>query len=113
MMETEKDLIMMYQTTLRNVGLYTSISFAVLGYSRYYRKKDQLYNVYPIIMSIIFLGTSLLITKFLLDDTKYYMKKIKTTTIEKWLIIPRILYYFNLGLLGMSVLTLVREFGFI
>ena len=31
-METERDLLMFYQTTLRNVGLYTSLSFAALGY---------------------------------------------------------------------------------
>ena len=32
---TEKDLIMMYHTTLRNMGLYTSLSMALFGYSRY------------------------------------------------------------------------------
>ena len=33
---TEKDLIMMFHTSLRNMGLYTSLSLALLGYSRYY-----------------------------------------------------------------------------
>ena len=42
--ETGKDLLMFYQTTLRNVGLYTTISFAALGYSRFYRDKSILYS---------------------------------------------------------------------
>ena len=37
----EKDLVMMYHTALRNVGLYTSLSFALLGISRFYRTKKK------------------------------------------------------------------------
>ena len=50
-MKTEKDLFMYFQTALRNVGLYTSISFASLGYSRYYRDKNSIYNLYLILVS--------------------------------------------------------------
>ena len=39
----EKDLVMMYHTALRNIGLYTSLSFALLGISRFYRKKKFVY----------------------------------------------------------------------
>jgi hypothetical protein len=34
---TFKDTLMFYQTSLRNVGLYTSIALALLGVSRFYR----------------------------------------------------------------------------
>ena len=37
----EKELIMMFHTALRNVGLYTSISFALLGISRFYRTNKK------------------------------------------------------------------------
>ena len=47
-----KNLIMFYQTTLRNVGLFTSISFGALGYSRFHRGKSQLYNLMLILLSI-------------------------------------------------------------
>ena len=46
-METEKDLLMFYQTSLRNVGLFTSISLALLGYSRFYRGKNK-YTMWPL-----------------------------------------------------------------
>ena len=41
--ETFKDLIMYYQTSIRNVALTTAVSFAALGYSRFYRGKSKLY----------------------------------------------------------------------
>jgi len=41
-----KEILMFYHTSLRNVGLYTSISLALLGSSRFYRGKgDQIYNI--------------------------------------------------------------------
>ena len=42
--KSEKDVLMYYQTTLRNVGLTTAVSFAALGYSRFYREKSLLYS---------------------------------------------------------------------
>ena len=41
-MDSEKDLLMYYQTSLRNVGLFTSVSLALLSVSRQYRKKTIL-----------------------------------------------------------------------
>ena len=47
---------MYYQTTLRNIGLYTSLSFAALAYSRIYRKKhNNVYNISLILVSLLFL----------------------------------------------------------
>lgn len=40
-MKTEKDLLMYYHTGLRSVGLYTSLSLALLGYSRYFREQHE------------------------------------------------------------------------
>ena len=53
-METEKDILMYFHTTLRNMGLYTSLSFGALGYSRFYRGKSPTYNIYLIIVSLVF-----------------------------------------------------------
>ena len=41
-MQSEKDILMFYQTSLRNVGLYMSISFALLASSRFYRGKNKI-----------------------------------------------------------------------
>ena len=74
---TEKDLIMMYHTTLRNMGLYTSLSMALLGYSRYYRGRGSMvYNVCFIIFSLI--ASSIYVINDIVDvesDKKHPYKK--------------------------------------
>ena len=67
-MNSEKEIIMFYHTTLRNVGLYTSISFALLASSRFYRGKNKIYNIIFIILSLLILLTSILICKYLILD---------------------------------------------
>ena len=103
---TEKDLIMMYHTTLRNMGLYTSLSLALLGYSRYYRGKGSMvYNVAFIIFSLLFMGAAIVIGMYLIQDIEYLLKTIKMGDgdknnhymLRKWLVIPKVI----IGLLGM------------
>jgi len=43
-LQSNKDILMYYQTTIRNVALTTAVSFAALGYSRYYRGKSAMYS---------------------------------------------------------------------
>lgn len=43
--EDKKAALMYFHTSLRNVGLFTTLSFGALGYSRYYRDKIQFYNL--------------------------------------------------------------------
>ena len=85
-MNTEKDLMMYYHTSLRNIGLYTSLSFAALGYSRFYRGKDNnIYNISLISASIAFLSISLYINYHLIEDFKLYQKNIQSKNVNKWL----------------------------
>ena len=107
-MSSEKELIMFYQTTLRNVGLYTSISLAALGYSRFYRGKNRLYNVAFILISLALLSVSIYIARLLLLDINDSRTN-DMMMIKKWI---QILYYIIginciVGLFG--VLTLYRE----
>ena len=55
----------LYNTQIRNVGLYLSISLALLGYSRYYRGKDDnvsdVYDLSFILLSLVFMCISLFI----------------------------------------------------
>ncbi|MGA1047442.1 MAG: hypothetical protein ACO3UU_05490 [Minisyncoccia bacterium] len=36
---------MYYHTTIRNIGLYTSLSYATLAYSRVYRNNNPFYDI--------------------------------------------------------------------
>lgn len=108
-MKTEKDLFMYFQTALRNVGLYTSISFASLGYSRYYRDKNSIYNLYLILVSLVFLLVSLLVCRNLLKDMNHFQKDVKSEQIKKWLALPEYILYFNIGVFLLGMYTFYRE----
>ena len=57
-----------FQTTIRNVGLYTSISLALLGVARYYYSKNPRRQVVFLLLSLIFTIITLLFDYFLLQD---------------------------------------------
>ena len=113
---------MLYHTNIRNIALYTSVSLALLGYSRYYRQtKYQIYNISFIIISLSFLLMSMFLSLYLLKDHKVYLDKLvkekKYTNkdlimLEKWYIIPKISIGINvvIGLFGLY--TLLREVKF-
>ena len=77
-METEKDLLMFYQTSLRNVGLYTSVSLALLGYSRFYRGKNKIYNIVFILLSLAVLLCAIAICKYLVADLTKMQENVDT-----------------------------------
>lgn len=104
-METEKDILMFYQTSLRNVGLYTSISFALLASSRFYRGKNKLNNILFLILSLTVLLGSIIICKYLIDDLTVMKQNLdEVKYLNKWEKIPQIIYYVNIsiGLIGIA-----------
>ena len=109
-METKKDLMMYFQTSIRNVGLYTSISFAALGYSRFYREKNAFYNIYLIIFSIIFTVISIIMCSYLIQDVEKFQENLQSQDIKKWIQLPKIIIFFNSGALLLCLITLYKEF---
>jgi hypothetical protein len=94
--KTEKDFNMYFQTTLRNILLSTTVSFAALGYSRYYRNKSKLYSIGMILVSslIIMLSANLnlMLHKTILQHNKYNIKNL--TQFNKLILIVHILLLF-------------------
>ena len=88
---------MHFHTTIRNIGLYLSVSLALLGVSRYYRKGSERSRPKQLLFTIMALGfttNSFLISKYLLSDHKSVLNQYKETevkNIKKWYIIPYIL----------------------
>ena len=101
--------MMYYQTTLRNTGLFTTVSFAALGYSRFYRGKDKLFNVALILASIVFMVLTVYLAKYMVEDITVWQKELKSDHIEKYLLLPRAVYVVNVGLLTLALYTLFRE----
>ena len=106
-MQSEKDILMFYQTSLRNVGLYMSISFALLASSRFYRGKNKIYNILFLLLSLSILLCSTTLCKYLIDDLKNMKQNLdEIKYLNKWQTIPQIIYYVNIvvGLIGATTL---------
>jgi len=111
---TFKDTLMYYQTSLRNVGLYTSISLALLGVSRFYRGKDNfVYNTSFILISMITLFLAFSILKNLnlhVSVSKENLKDEKQRVIiDEWLAISKILQFVLIIISLFSVYTFYRQ----
>ena len=60
-LQSNKDVLMYYQTTIRNVALTTAVSFAALGYSRFYRGKSTIYASGLVLVSLLIIFSSCII----------------------------------------------------
>ena len=90
-------LQMHFHTSIRNVGLYLSVSLALLGASRYYRKGSERSRIRQLMftmVSLAFTTNAFLVSKYLLNDHMSILKnysKEETKHVTKWYIIPKIL----------------------
>lgn len=92
-----------FQTTVRNIGIYTSISFASLGYFRTHHGKNKMINIMMILIGILFTFLALIFTTYLLDDINTITEDgVERDYITKWMIIPQIMYILNIILLLFS-----------
>jgi len=85
-----------YHTVLRNIGLYTSISLAILGSSRFYINKNifKLNHIFLILLSLIFLTYSIFINLFVILDLSVNLKDKKI--FNKWLYLLKGILLFNI-----------------
>lgn len=104
-------VLQFYHTSTRNIGLYTSLSFASLAYSRAHRGKNNILNISLIVISIVFTSIALIIIKYLLDDLKriHDTDPVTFQIVQKWTIIPNIMRFVNYFLLVASSMTLFTE----
>jgi len=106
-------LLSYYHSALRNAGLYMSISFAALVYSRFYRgeNKSNVHNIVMILMSGIFNVVVHYVCKNLeneinemrKDDKRYY------EFIDKWVRVLKIVEYINYTVSLLLLVTLSNE----
>jgi len=106
--ESYKDLIMYYQTTIRNVFLSTAVSFAALGYSRFYRGKSKLYSNSLVLISLLILICSTILNYRLYDSLSVYKNNEKYEEINGWIMINKIYFFIHICLLFMAFYTLYR-----
>jgi hypothetical protein len=105
-----KDAIMYFQTSIRNVALTTTVSFAALGYSRYYRGKSQLYAVGMVGVSILILISSILLNLFLYNDLQELVKIDEYKDFEKHMNINKIFIVVHAIIMFFGLYTFYRLF---
>jgi len=111
-MEVSSDhtFLMYFHSTLRNVGMYTTLSYASLAYSRYYRGKTYNYDIFLILISIAFLIIAATINYLLYSDFNAYIEKNKlhNQSIVKWINIIYVIFGIHSILAVLGVLTALR-----
>ena len=108
--ESYKDLVMFYQTTIRNVALTTAVSFAALGYSRFYRGKSKLYAQGMVAVSLCILISSSILNYFLYNSVIEYSKLKKFNNINELLIINYLFMVGHIIAIFFAFYTLYRLF---
>ena len=87
-LQSNKDILMYYQTTVRNVALTTAVSFAALGYSRFYRGKSPIYSSGLALVSLLIISASCIININLYTLINYHNKTdISLTSANNFLIV--------------------------
>lgn len=106
-----------YNTVLRNIGIFITLSLATLAYSRYYRGKDnsnhsKIYNLGTILVSALFLSIAFTINSKLLNDVKHMTEnEITSKDIHKydvWCKIPYLSMSCILILFIFNIFTFVK-----
>ena len=108
-----KDLLALAQRGLANVGVYISLSLALLGYSRFYRGKgDMFYNLAFIVISITMMLLALKVLNTLLEHLHKFKTKLNEEDLKllnEFIVIPRVLLYILISISFFSFFTLYRE----
>tara|TARA_B110000014_G_C20104106_1_gene580241 strand:- start:1059 stop:1445 length:387 start_codon:yes stop_codon:yes gene_type:complete len=106
--ESYKDLIMYYQTSIRNVALTTAVSFAALGYSRFYRGKSKMYTSGMIFVSLLIIVTSFILNYHLYNSIQKYKNLSKMKQISNWEIVNILFFVSHAIAILFAFYTLYR-----
>ena len=102
-------LMTYFQSTIRNIGLYTSLSFGAIAFSRYHRDKIWSINVLLLIISIVFIINTIYIIHYLRNDVQKYINLEEFESLKRWMIIPNIMEYVNYTLILISLYILINQ----
>ena len=96
--------VMYFHSTLRNIGLFTSLAFGSLAYSRYHRNKSYFYNIILILISLIFLFLSFIMNYTLRENT---IKHLETNKLDiSYISISNTIFVLHSLLILLSLTTL-------
>ena len=108
---TEKDYLMYFHTSIRNLGLYISVALAILAVSRAYRGKNRVYNVSFILITLMFLGISAYKNMLLINNLSKMSDNIESNDflITEHNNVPKMILLLNIIVTIFCLFTLNRE----
>jgi hypothetical protein len=107
--EVNQKFDMYFHSALRNVGLYTSLSFAALAYSRVHRGKTPIYDMILIAISMAFLLLSFTMNYVLNSDIKQHLEQSEQSEKERmYLLVSQSVFGIHGVLFVLGLGTLVR-----
>ena len=105
---------MYFHTTLGNIGLYTTLSYGSLAYSRVYRANTPIYDTLLISVSIAFLLISFILNYFLYQDIVAFIKKQELgDEVNGYLRISQAIFGIHGILFMLGLFTLLRSLAFV
>jgi len=105
---------MYFHTTLRNIGLYTTLSYGSLAYSRVYRGTTPIYDIMLIVVSVSFLSIAFLLNYFLYQDMKAFVMSHKEgEELDRWIPISQAIFGIHTVLFLLGGLTFFRSVNYI
>jgi heme/copper-type cytochrome/quinol oxidase subunit 2 len=107
---------MYYQSIFKNIGIYLLIALTLIVHSRYYKdKKHKLLNIFFMILSVLFVLTTLLICIYCIIDYKELKKTAKNNLpnnhlllLQKWKYIPYFIIIIILSVLLYLILNIYK-----
>ena len=107
----ERKFLMYYHSSMRNLGLFISVSMAILAVSRAYRGKIKLYNVGFIILTLLFLFIAGYINFYMILSLQKMDKQIKTNDyhVRELMIVPSFIMMLICFVFVFCIFTLFRE----
>ena len=107
--DTNHKLLMFFQTTIRNVALTTAVSLATLGYSRFYREKNNYYTSILVFASLLVVTCSSVINYNLYTTVKnHHNADKKLFGANNYLIVTKLFFVIHFILLHLALYTLYR-----
>lgn len=107
--EVNQKFDMYFHSALRNVGLYTSLSFAALAYSRVHRGNTPIYDMILIAISMAFLLLSFTMNYVLNNDIKQHLEQSEQSEKERmYLLVSQSVFGIHGVLLILGLGTLIR-----
>ena len=109
-MNTEKDLLMYYHSCIKTVGMYTSLSFGALAYSRFYRgNENYIYNLTLVLVSLCLTLVSIFNSYYFMLYFEDSQNKLKIKSLENYKYVPMILIGVNSIIFILGTFTFLRE----